>query len=79
MKLKPFGLMHRGKVYGLLFTRLVWRRFRIDIADERQLRKKFIHVLKLAGKHRELIQVLASQFLVCEIHLRVIIVNCFDH
>ena len=79
VKLKPFGLMHRGKVYRLLVARLVWCRFRIDIADERQLRKKFVHILKLAGKHRELIQIFASQFVIREIHLRVVVVDCFDH
>src|SRR5439155_10783333 len=79
VKLKPFGLMHRGKVYRLLIARLVWRGFCIDIADERQLRKKFVHVLKLPGKHRELIQVFASQFVIREIHLRVVVVDCFDH
>ena len=38
-----------------------------------------MQVLKLTGKHRELVQILASQFVVREIHLCVIIVNGFDH
>ena len=78
MKLKAFGLVHRGKVDCFFVACLVRRGFRIDIADECQLREKFVHVLELAGKHRELLQVFAPQFVVREIHLRVIIVNGFD-
>src|SRR6266481_218848 len=57
VKLETFGLVYRGKVDCFFVARLVWHRFRIDIADERQLRKKIMHVLELAGENRELIQV----------------------
>ena len=79
VKLETFGLVHRGKIDCFLVAGLVRRRFRVDIADERQLRKKFVYVLKPARKKRELIEVFAPQFVVCEVHLRVVIVDGFDH
>src|SRR5207249_12118442 len=55
VKLEAFGLVHRGTVDCFFVARLVRRRFRIDIADQCELRKKIMRVLKLAGESRELI------------------------
>src|SRR6266849_5472387 len=52
VKLEPLRLMHCGKIDCFFVRVLVWRRFCIDVADERQLRKKFVHVLELARKSR---------------------------
>src|SRR5713101_6170390 len=52
VKLEPLRLMHRGKADRFFVRVLVWRRFCIDVADERQLRKKLVHILELARKSR---------------------------
>ena len=52
VKLEPLRLMHCGKIDCFFVRGLVGRGFGIDIADERQLRKKFVHVLELTRKSR---------------------------
>src|SRR2546430_9947078 len=59
-----FFLMIRRPPRSTLFPYTTLFRSRIDIADECQLREKFVHVLELAGKNRELLQVFAPQFVV---------------
>ena len=71
--------MHRRKVDGLFVAYLSWRGLGIDVADQRQLRKKFVHVFKLAGKDCELIQIFPAKFVVCEVCFGIIIVDGFDH
>src|SRR5437867_10804382 len=56
MELETFRLVHRGQIDRLLVARLAWRGLRVDIADQRQLRKKFVDIFELAGKHCELIE-----------------------
>src|SRR5438045_305976 len=55
IKLEPFRLMHRGKIDRLFIGRLIRGRFRIDITNQRQLRKEFIYVFELTCKCRELV------------------------
>ena len=47
--------MHAGQVNGFLIGSLIGRRFGIDVADQRQLRKELAHVLELSGKGGQLI------------------------
>ena len=71
--------MHRRKVDGLFVACLGWRGLGIDVADQRQLREKFVHIFKLATEDCELIQIFAAKFVVCEIRFGIIIVDGFDH
>ena len=79
MELETFRLVHCGQIDRLLIVRLTWRGLRVDIADQRQLREKFVDVFELAGKYRELVEVFPPQFVVCEVHLRIIVVNRLDN
>ena len=60
--------------YGLVRGRLC-----VHVADERELREKFIHVLELTREGRELVQIFPAQFVIGEIYFRVIIVNRFHY
>src|SRR6266496_6423594 len=73
MELETFRLMHSGQIDRLLVACLTWRGLRVDVADQRQLRKKFMDIFELAGKHCELIEVFAAQFVVCEVHFGVVV------
>ena len=77
MKLKTFGLVHRGKIHCFFVGSLVRRCLCIDIADQRQLRQKLVHVFELACEHGELIQIFAAQFVISESHFRIVIVDRF--
>src|SRR6266404_4399864 len=67
MELETFRLVHRGQIDRLFVARLTWRGLRVDIADQRQLRKKFVDIFELAGKQCELIEIFATQLIVCEV------------
>ena len=79
IKLESFRLMHRGKIDRLFIGRLIRGCFRINIADQRQLGKEFVYVFELTCKRRELVQILTTQFVICEIDFRVVVVNRFHN
>src|SRR4029079_4288318 len=47
------------------------------VADQRQLRKKFVHILKLPGKDCELIQIFAAKFVVRDVRFGIIVIDRF--
>ena len=69
--------MHRGQVHRFFVCALSWPRFRIDIADQRELGQKLMHVFELTRKYGELVEVFAAQLVVCKVHFRVVVVNRF--
>ena len=79
MELETFRLVHRRQIDRFLVSCLSRRGLRIDVANQRQLRKKFVHVLELAGENCELIEVFAAQFVVRKVHFGVVIVNRFHN
>ena len=56
--------MHRGEVHRFVVRRLIQRRFRVEVADQRELREKVVHVLELAREIGERVQVFAAQLVV---------------
>src|ERR1017187_943 len=78
VKLESLRLMNRRQIDRLFFAGLVRGRFRIDVANECQLRKEFVDVFELACKNGELIQIFTTQLVVREIRLCVIVIDCFD-
>ena len=54
------------------------RRFGVDVTDQSELREELVHILELAGKRSELIQIFTSKFVIREIDLGVIIVDSLD-
>ena len=63
--------MNRRKVHRFLVRGLIRRRLRVNVADERKLRKKLVRVFELSRERRELIQIFATQFVVGKIRFRV--------
>ena len=77
MKLQTFCLMHAGEIDGFFLVCLNGSSFRVDVADQCQLREKLVYVSELASERCELVKIFPAKLVIREIHLCVIVVNRF--
>ena len=79
VKFQTFCLVHAGEVDRFFVCVLNRRGLCIDIADQCQLREKFMYVFELTGEHGQLVEVFPAQLVIRKIHFRVVIIDRFHN